>query len=773
MSTLKNYDWKKEAAQSAPNGTANDAVEKAFMDQAYTFISNKCGQLMQNPHRLGFEIVQKNDQNTRMVGIFAFRIGSDLLYAPVFFLNGEIKGTDLLYRHSTKTFVPLSGDWSSFLLEQDLQDEGKGISRDMRNKSPNRVELWRLSHPPGSYNGGYKSASEAGVEFIDGHSDSFTKSATEAPAELKSLLRQFLVEDGGLDAITKLASWMEDRPAFAEAMALNVPEEDYLPEELLEKAGQVKAAAARRPEPELILVTDVMADGLSKSASEQLFKAGYSIIDNRPDEKISFAEESVSDHLTSVGEAGVYSVLTATGEFRKMFVAPYNDTLCDKCSNSCQPCGTAYGSSSRPKPYMAVVDLENHETADRVTDVIGEFMQTVKEAESEFVDKMKTGKAYRIYDSKNGVLTAPVYVRSVEGAHGDITVYTLAQRYNSNLTFKHNKDYDGMDLEEGIGGKDTKFIEVKVKEFKKSEFGSSSYDFSVEECSLGDFDNLDAWIFKQDVKKASLQHRDGQFSFRTGDRTQSRFMGRKEAAILLTRDLGIAAQDAEKLIDKSASADSLPFFYIPAVPSENLAERLFRDPDLTYESLFSKSASPTRILDSENFQDQSDSQFSINMQIPQGFALQTATDQPIPPTHRVGDAWDPSMGHGPIRDSDSGLDKRTLLSSQPEQLGQMAQQMNMPHVFEHGVVGSLVTTYDSVAMIDKYLPDLEQALDKLGRTLFLFYWKPGDFQEAYGVDDMTNLENEILSNFRSFGDLVLTLLKKSRALRRGNVSLPN
>ena len=64
-----------------------------------TYVSNNAGDLMKSPHPLGFEIVHKNTENTRMAAVFAFRINKDLLYAPCFFLNGTIKGTDLLYRH--------------------------------------------------------------------------------------------------------------------------------------------------------------------------------------------------------------------------------------------------------------------------------------------------------------------------------------------------------------------------------------------------------------------------------------------------------------------------------------------------------------------------------------------------------------------------------------------------------------------------------------------------------------------------------------------------
>jgi hypothetical protein len=47
--------------------------------------------------------------------------------------------------------------------------------------------------------------------------------------------------------------------------------------------------------------------------------------------------------------------------------------------------------------------------------------------------------------------------------------------------------------------------------------------------------------------------------------------------------------------------------------------------------------------------------------------------------------------------------------------------------------------------------------------IFLFYWKPEDFSDLYGSDDQSSLENLLLSNFKSFGELVLELLKKTQS----------
>mgnify|MGYP003398026846 CR=1 FL=1 len=92
-------------------------IEKTFSDMASGFVANKVGDLMKDEHRIGFEIVKKNDDNTKLLGVFAFKVDKELIFAPVFFLQGEIKGP-LLYRCDTKQFLPATKEWASYLTER-------------------------------------------------------------------------------------------------------------------------------------------------------------------------------------------------------------------------------------------------------------------------------------------------------------------------------------------------------------------------------------------------------------------------------------------------------------------------------------------------------------------------------------------------------------------------------------------------------------------------------------------------------------------------------
>jgi delta-aminolevulinic acid dehydratase/porphobilinogen synthase len=91
--------------QSASTQTKDDqAIAGAFAQQAYTAVGNRDRKIMCDPYLFGFEIVDKNEENNRLVGVFAFRVSGEILMVPVFYLNGKIKGQDQLYRKPVNRF---------------------------------------------------------------------------------------------------------------------------------------------------------------------------------------------------------------------------------------------------------------------------------------------------------------------------------------------------------------------------------------------------------------------------------------------------------------------------------------------------------------------------------------------------------------------------------------------------------------------------------------------------------------------------------------------
>ena len=95
------------------------------------------------------------------------------------------------------------------------------------------------------------------------------------------------------------------------------------------------------------------------------------------------------------------------------------------------------------------------------------------------------------------------------------------------------------------------------------------------------------------------------------------------------------------------------------------------------------------------------------------------------------------------------------------QLAQDAGQAGQGTVFDQAVIGGMAKTYDVSSVIDGYMPDFMKSLDKLGRVLFMFYWKNDDFAERYGDQDLSQMEDSLRGVFKNYGDLLLDLKQKT------------
>lgn len=117
--------------------------EQAFSSLAYAYLKDKAPRLLD--YMLGFQLIDRNEDNTKAIGVFGFQIDKQWLYAPVFFLNGDLKGHELLYIKNNDSFVPMKENWINYLMSRKphilgepsvdkLQDLG-GIAPDINSLS--------------------------------------------------------------------------------------------------------------------------------------------------------------------------------------------------------------------------------------------------------------------------------------------------------------------------------------------------------------------------------------------------------------------------------------------------------------------------------------------------------------------------------------------------------------------------------------------------------------------------------------------------------------
>lgn len=719
---IKN-DWReKAAAMTAPDDLD---MEKAFADMASGFVTNKLGDLMRDEHRVGFEIVKKNADNTRMLGIFAFKVDKKLLFAVVFFLNGEIKGP-LLYRCDTQKFVPANKDWANYLIDNIEQSSGEGISKSVsRFGNDSRVMMYKLMTRPKSASIKAAAVEEFGEDVEAGMREAMLRESQPG------VLRKFLTEPGiGKSAADMLEAATDNSPKFTSMLASLYPD----PASLMPSAfTEVEKKASDNHHLEIIY-------GLTKEAAEgdtkQYFKDGFYLWDNRYLKDTCKVElDDKSDDIESVASAGTYSLLKSDGTLEEgCTVLPYKPANYD-------------GQESPYTHFLIVKDggVENYDKAKLLGILTGNYIDGTRNLEK--------GGVYIPYVKGNDIAGTPFYVHDVRKVDG--VTYAKCEKLESRdmagasfyidrdevnwagrphtFDVTVNPDNQSSNAGKGLYGKDALFVRVK-------DDSEDSNRFRVKQlkdlCLCG---SQDAWVYSQfDLPTVKLDFdKEASYPYTFTDTVAgvtSDRLTRKEALVKLAAELRIPAPHAYTILDTVEKVGSIRFRLDGlGLDKEASMIRIVGRPDWS-ESGISSTGIPEdpevqrRILGVEG---------DVNYHTPP----------------HVGDAMDPTKP--------TGLPALTIVTSDPASLRDIADTYSLPHVFEHGVVGTLADTFDAGKLLEKYTPSMEDALDSTGRALFLLYWKPEDFERQYGKDDLANLEAQLESEYESFGALTLELLKKS------------
>lgn len=802
MDYVFNNNWREKVA--AMTEIDDIDIEKTFSDIASGFVANKVGDLMKDQHRIGFEIVKKNDDNTRMIGVFAFKVDKELIFAPVFFLQGEIKGP-LLYRCDTKQFIPATKEWANYLIESIETSDGRGIDKtkigdtapmvslDKIMMRPKQASITQDQHkiilkkaiketekalgvnvPAEEFNSRVNATYEKivkenfnikkafthefGYDLENGLLASIEKSASLKPG----ILKQFLSEEGyGLmaaDALMKAASTNSYRLAEHLA-ALYGSAENVIPK-VLKDFRKKASAPVRKLEVHF---------GFTKEASNypnQYFKDGFFMFDNRYKEDCTkVTKNPVHSQINSVTDAGLYDLVREDGTLQK-------DVFCAHIKAECG-CKATKDNWYKNDPqadldYILAIDKQGYTSVyknvlgiNKLNSSIEKVVETDKELPG--IKNIEKGNVYVAYIKGNDSITAPFYVISKYTSDGvdfcKVKFISSNQLYNdSGDQSKHhiwwdngnynkvicNKDAKS-NYEKGIFGYDTKFIKVNASTEKEKYLSDS------EEClnikinriqNIADGAQANEWVFDKFKSPTVDVQFDKSASYpfcicdlSTGEKSGG--MNKFQLMTKLAKDLKIHADNAYQIVNDAETTGNC-LFSIEGL--EKLASRI-------------------HIVGRPKFTEEFDHATGIPVSEKQTFVLDTAGDQEFDSRPHVGDAMNPTTA--------TGLPNSTVVSAAPEQLRGLADSYNLPNVFEHGAVGTLADTFDANSLLSKYIPKLQEAVDSIGRIKFLFYWKPDDFQKAYGSDDMTNIGAEIDSNFESLGDLTLKLLKKSDKARKG------
>lgn len=785
MEYLFKNDWREKIAAMTE---ADDLdIEKTFSDIASGFVANKVGDLMKDQHRIGFEIVKKNEDNTRMLGVFAFKVDKELIFAPVFFLSGEIKGP-LLYRCDTKQFLPANKEWASYLIESIETTEGRGVNRSKLGDTSPMVDMDKIMTRPKQAstladedllkeaiklvkeNGGDQLQAEQFDELVNktydklvnerlnikraftnefgedveaGLLESIRKSASFQPG----ILKQFLSEEGyglmAVQAIEKAAALDESGRLAEHLVSLYGSPSNLIPDNISD--FKKEASEVRNLEVHFEFTKQAAQN------ANQYFKDGFFMFDQRyKHECTKVTKNPLHSSLTSVVDCGTYDVLKQDGQLIK-------DVFCANIYDASKCCSKRYSDICYPSQLSGMlIAIDSNGDIAIQNKILGvpklNYVLDAGKDKLPGTDDIQQGNVYVAHVDGADSVTSPFYVSKVSSKDGVkfcnvkfINDYSI-KRPNQDEAYTYvypddlcniivNKDASS-NVEKGVFGKDAKFIKINAT-VSQDDYSSLSKKIKIKKLTnLADSDNADVWVFdKFNAPTAELQFdKSASHPFTLIDLSngeQSQGMNTFQIMTKLASNLDIHAEDAYDIVNTAQQNGSC----------------VFTMNDIT------KAASQIHIVGRPRFTEEFDGRTGIPVSEKQTFVLNTAGIQQFDERPHVGDAMNPTTA--------TGLPNLTVVTTAPEQLRDLAETYNLPNVFEHGAVGALADTFDANTLVNKYVDKLQEAVDSLGRTKFLFYWKPDDFQKAYGSDDMINLEAEIDSNFESLGNLTLKLRKKS------------
>jgi hypothetical protein len=714
--------------------SAEESLEQAFFQLAYGKLQDSLKNLL--PFLIGFEIVKKNDANTKALGVFGFRSQSgEILYVPAFFVNGKVKNLDLLYSKNNEQFYPLTEDFAELFLKDDLVDFG-GVSQEPRNKVLQDIpqgDFRQMAVPPRT--GKYSVASV--IDYVK-DSDNKTKQA------FKGLI--------------------EKDAEFCEAVLRFYPLEKVA-EALVEQPEEKKAE-----ETDLKVVSVQDKDEVAKLTPKQketLLTQGFIVIDNRPtDKKSKFGVVDYIKKFQNPTESGFYPYVTKVGTLNYGLILVRPKQL---QQNFATDDAIVINLDAKEKGMAYLTDVSDVFVKDqiKVDDYAQVHKMMVNPAEAKpsysnvyilLNEKMKASQPFRInanFKDADGIrrLSVEPYtcychsdwenrkgIKDRPGSAHDLprgNFYDHPKKCNEFLLVMTKKTGDEL----SYGGKTVyvpagyKLLEVNIDHHFHTAVSADDADNDArvkeeaakrEECETGKpgrLCDLNAFLRDKNVFPMTVNTNGSEYFVNIAG-AKKRYDDPIKAKIAMTVSYGMDYKEASDLIDNLVP-DKTVNGHIKLAYTGDMYPQPFEETPYTNEM-----GQPTYVgIGQEN----------------RLSGEESYTGNPA------------QLGLG-VMPEIQGIDPNYV--RQAIQLAQNGQK----EIFD---VQSMSTLAKYVGVNDKiteYLPSMIEAMDRLGRILFLMHWDTEKFIDMYGRGDLPELVELVTNVFKNIGDLIIFLKRKSPEL---------
>jgi hypothetical protein len=766
----KQLGWAKQAELG---GDGQDIpFEQAFSNLAHAYLRDKAPSLLD--YEVGFQLLERNQDNTKSVGVMAFKVGPQWIYAPVFFLRGELKGHELLYLKDQDMFVPMKENWLNYILNRKPNILGDGVNRNTKDLGLLAPDLQQLKVSP-EKRAEYPDWAKAVLPVFaymatthplkqkkfDGMTDFPTmvkqagpvavshiwKIANHYPDAFKSLTE--IHGDAISDAISyvmhKRADSILDKPAIPTTRQIAKPQGSVIRDT---HTDPIKSGALQ------IITFDYTsfsapAEGPDEEDGERLLRDGILIKDEREGDEVSVAYNTqVEKKLTNPSESGLHEILTNVGDVDRCFIAVH-----PRSGNSRANFATVVRLDGDDKSWLNI--HPSHVWS--VSRLEGDGGGKVEPYRDWFdglsdADSLSKGGTYMVV-GPGGEASVPFRVRKSLGTSEGTASYDVKYEDYAELSrpsfVTESRNYMRYDSGNYDKWRDGERVHLNAKD--GSALRSSRGDLYVPK-------GYKLLVLRKPSKSDSdLPDLSERGSSEPSPIRPGNFVDAELAIMKKTAELSVWSDGLEVEINRKRMQPKQAF--IALVQNHGLREQQART---ILKQADRKGKVRYRVKYAEWIKQAQDPMLGFGPgapsipEPPMGSASILGGSVPAQYEQQQ-ELKVPGMEMGNPQD----YNPADVPDPMAMQAVQSAAQTGQKEIFDTAIIGSMLKAVRQDTMVDRYLSDLMKGMDRVGRILFMFYWHQDDFADRYGKMDMPELEDSLRNTFESVGDLVLFLKQKS------------
>lgn len=262
---------------------------------------------MLSEYKVGFQLLEKDKDDTRGCGVCVYDLNSQWVYVPVFFVNSRLTGTELMLFPAINQFMPCKEGWINYIKNKKAILLGKTVPKEGIKGGPGSAMLTSTSSLPFT-----KTAMDLDTDSLFQEADGLGRNMFDLKKWIPML---------GKEAAASVAVSAVRDPDFANALLRFYSPDDI--KGMMDVPAPMRKTASAPANRDVRIyrgLTKEAADNLGEEEKKVLAKDGDFVKDNRRSTSDVFKMTEGSGSLTTPAGSGVYDILMADGTFKKYLV---------------------------------------------------------------------------------------------------------------------------------------------------------------------------------------------------------------------------------------------------------------------------------------------------------------------------------------------------------------------------------------------------------------------------------------------------------------------